>query len=77
VPCGVKSNSDDESGLYLDYLEIGKLILVPQFGFDEDKKAMEIFIDIFGKTHHLIPFKANWISEYGSGFNCISWCLSI
>jgi len=77
MPNAVQNQTEIEYGLYLDFLEIGKLILVPQYGLDEDKKAVETVIDLYGKTHHVIPFKANWIADYGSVFSCIAWCVNL
>ena len=77
MPCPATKKSYSEFGLYLNFLEIGKLIIAPQYDIPEDQKAMQTFTDLYGKTHHVIPFKASWIAEYGGVFNCISWCVKL
>jgi agmatine deiminase len=75
IPCAANENDEKASGLYINYLEIGNLIVVPQFGIESDQEALREFNDIFGQTHHIKPLKASWIGEYGGVFNCISWCI--
>ncbi|OYT11642.1 MAG: hypothetical protein B6I18_03375 [Bacteroidetes bacterium 4572_112] len=74
IPCEVAPNQDKAHGLYINYLHVGNLIIVPQFGYTKsDEKAMQIMNEYFGKTHTIIPFKSKWISEYGGVLNCSSW----
>ncbi len=76
IPCEVAPNQDNAHGLYINYLHVGNLIIVPQFdkGFiQSDKKAMQIMNEVFDKTHTIVPFKSNWISEHGGVLNCSSW----
>lgn len=73
-PCELKENAPTADGLYINYLQIGKLIIVPQFGFKSpDKQAVEIMKSTFGKMCQIVPLKANWIAEYSGVFNCMSW----
>lgn len=59
-------------GCYINYLQVGDLIFLPQFGIAEDQLAEKQFKDIFkGKT--VIPVNCNSIAERGGVLNCISW----
>ena len=74
ITCEVAPNQDKAHGLYINYLHVGNLIIVPQFGYTKsDKKAMQTMNDVFGETHTIVPFESNWISEYGGVLNCSSW----
>ena len=77
IPCEVAPNQDKAHGLYINYLHVGNLIIVPQFGYTKsDNKALQIMNDVFGETHTIVPFESKWISEYGGVLNCSSWtCL--
>ena len=76
IPCKVDPNQDKAHGLYINYLHVGNLIIVPQFGYGftkTDRKAMQIMNEVFGETHTIVPFESKWISEYGGVLNCSSW----
>ena len=76
IPCEVAPNQDKAHGLYINYLHVGNLIIVPQFGYGfikSDKKALQIIHEIFGETHMIVPFESKWISKYGGVLNCSSW----
>ncbi len=76
ILCDVESNQDKAHGLYINYLHVGNLIVVPQFGYGytkSDKKAMQTMNNVFGETHTIVPFESKWISEYGGVLNCSSW----
>jgi agmatine deiminase len=74
IPCEVAPNQDKAHGLYINYLHVGNLIIVPQFGFAKsDKRAIQIMNQVFGETHTIVPFESKWISEYGGVLNCSSW----
>jgi agmatine deiminase len=74
LPCDVDAAMETAEGLYLNYLHVGDLIVVPQFGNkSSDKKALDIMNDVFGDDNKAVPFKANWIAKEGGVFNCMSW----
>jgi len=76
IPCEVVPNQDKAHGLYINYLHVGNLIVVPQFGkgfIQSDKKALQKMNEVFGETHTIVPFESKWISEYGGVLNCSSW----
>ncbi|MFA6402893.1 MAG: agmatine deiminase family protein [Salinivirgaceae bacterium] len=74
LPCELDEKKKTAEGLYINYLHLGNLIVVPQFGMEpSDNMALSTFDEVFGKTHQVVPFKANWIAENGGVFNCASW----
>jgi agmatine deiminase len=75
ITCAAKSKAFDVRGFYINYLEIGNLIIAPQFGYPEDKTALGDLQELFGKTHQIVPYKSDWISEYNGLFNSIGWCV--
>ena len=62
-------------GLYINYLHVGNLIIVPQFKMKEDKKALQTFNEIFGSKYSVVPFDARWIAKHGGVLNCVSWTI--
>lgn len=60
------------SWAYINFLQIGKLILVPQLGLEEDKQALE---QISNALHScvVIGIPALEAVRRGGALNCISW----
>jgi len=73
VPCPVETNTEDATGLYINYLQVGNLVVVPQFGLREDKQAFQTFREIFGKKYSVVPFEAKWKARHGGVLNCATW----
>lgn len=62
------------SGVYINYLQIGKFVIYPEFGIESDKKAREVFSGYF--RGNAVPIKSselNKIAKKGGVLNCISW----
>ena len=55
LPCAIKPNQEDVTGLYINYLQLGNLIIMPTFGLKEDDIALQIMNEVF--VH--IPLKAD------------------
>ena len=55
-------------GLYLNYLHVGDLVIVPQFKMKEDKAALQTFKEIFGSKYSVVPFDARWIAKLWGSF---------
>ncbi len=73
LPCEVGEKMETAEGLYLNYLHVCELIIVPQYGIKEDdEKAMETFTNTFPACK-VLSCKANWIAKEGGVFNCMSW----
>jgi len=73
LPCLADPEQETAHGLYINYFQVGKLIVVPQFGLKEDQQAYSIMKDVLGTQHTVVPFNANWIAKHGGVFNCMTW----
>ncbi len=74
LPCELEPNQAKADGLYINYLHIGNLIVVPQFGYKKsDAKALSVIKKAFGRKYAVVPYTANWISDGGGVLNCSSW----
>lgn len=73
LTCPMNSKQTTANGLYINYLHVGDLVIVPQFKMKEDKKAMQTFQDILGKQYTIVPFEARWIAKHGGVLNCATW----
>ena len=61
----------DATGLYINYMQIGKVVIYPSFGTKEDGLAKQKFFNCFGSC--AIPIQSNEIAKEGGVLNCISW----
>ena len=57
---------------YINYLQIGNLILLPTLSIDEDAQALEQFCRIF-PTQKIEQVNVSEIVPLGGALNCISW----
>lgn len=73
LPCPMPPEQEKAIGLYLNYLHVGNLVVVPQFKLPDDKKAVEIISEIFGAEYKVVGYDACWIAEHGGVFNCCTW----
>lgn len=61
-------------GIYVNYLEVNNLIVLPVFGRDEDKQAVEIIQKAFpNKVIETINY--NEVAQEGGLLNCTTWVL--
>ena len=60
------------SWAYINFLQIGKLILVPQLGLEEDKQALEQISNAMPDCV-VLGIPALEAVRRGGGLNCISW----
>ena len=58
---------------YINYLQVGRLILVPQLGIDEDRIALEQIQKVVQETFTVIGIPALEAVRMGGALNCISW----
>ena len=63
---------DSAKGLYLNYLEMNKVILLPVFGIEEDEAAVRHFEYLFA-GYTIQTVESNEIAVQGGVLNCISW----
>ncbi len=73
LPCPVFGEHEDAKGLYINFLNIGNAILVPQFEIEQDEKALQVFKHVFSDKKRIIPYPSSWIAKYGGVLNCLSW----
>jgi agmatine deiminase len=74
LPCTMEDDQETGDGLYINYLHVGNLVIVPQFGRGHaDEKALHIMEEVMGKTNTVVPYNAKTIAEYGGVLNCATW----
>ena len=59
------------SWAYINFLQVGNLILLPAMGVDEDEQALCLFKEIFNTNIEQIDVSE--IVQQGGALNCISW----
>ena len=64
------------SWAYINFLHIGKLVLVPQLGLEEDEQALEQIANALS-DFEVIGIQALEAVRRGGGLNCISWNVSM
>lgn len=70
------SKEDKRNWAYINYLQTKDIILLPKFGIDEDKQALDQFKKIFPEyadRDRIIQLEIPEIVKNGGAFNCISW----
>ena len=65
----------DATGIYINYLHVGKLVVYPIYGIEEDEEAHKFFTELFGSN--AVPIRANAIAKEGGVLNCVSWGVRI
>lgn len=61
-------------GVYINFAQIGKHILFPQFDIKEDANALKIIMEIYKEPDYkIIPIFSNEIAEDGGVLNCVTW----
>lgn len=74
LPCDCKEGDDSALGLYINYLHVGNVIVVPLFGKkSSDDRALSVLKEVFGSSYTVLPFQASWIAKNGGVFNCATW----
>lgn len=65
-------NYNQANGDYINYLQMGKSVIIPTFGISEDEKVVKQFELLFpGKT--IATVDGNQIANDGGILNCITW----
>ncbi len=69
-------NNDQANGIYINYLQMENILIIPIFGIEEDEQVVKQFEQIFaGQTIQTIA--ANEIANDGGILNCISWNIQV
>lgn len=63
-------------GVYINFAQIGNIILLPQFGLKTDAIALKCTKDLFSDCQ-VIPINSNEIAIDGGVLNCITWNIQI
>jgi len=74
VPSNPYSNTedDDASGEYLNFLQMKGVIVLPEYGMDEDGKVVKLFEELL-QGHTIATVKSNVIAKEGGVLNCVTW----
>lgn len=67
---------NDNSWAYINYLQVGNLVLVPQLGIEEDEQAIEQ-IGLALPECEVVGIPALEAVEDGGALNCVSWNVQI
>ena len=63
-------------GVYVNYLEVNNLIVLPVFGRDEDEQVISIIKDIF-PDRIIETIDYNEVAKEGGLLNCTTWVMSV
>jgi hypothetical protein len=61
-------------GCYINYAQIGNLIIFPQFNINEDGNALRSIKELFPEpAYHVEPIDATDVAKEGGVLNCLTW----
>lgn len=60
------------SWAYINFLQVGKLVLVPQLGFPEDEQALQQIQDVMPDCQ-IVGIPSTEAVNKGGALNCVSW----
>lgn len=63
---------DSARGLYINYLQMKDIVIMPVFDLPDDEKAVRFFEELFPTTS-VETINANQIAQDGGVLNCITW----
>ncbi|MFH2143301.1 MAG: agmatine deiminase family protein [Bacteroidota bacterium] len=76
----VKEKNEDgdyvAKGVYINFAQIGYIILLPQFGLEMDNIAIKKTKELFPECK-VIPINSNEIAVDGGVLNCVTWNIQI
>lgn len=74
IPYNLQGNKtySQANGIYLNYLQMEKVVFVPTFGIKEDDIAVKQFEELF-KGQTIATIDSNEIANNGGILNCITW----
>lgn len=74
IPYNIYENSskDCANGVYVNYLQMENIIIVPVFNIKEDERSVKKLEQIFSSST-ILTIDANEIANDGGILNCISW----
>lgn len=69
-----KDKISSAKGNYINYLQLEKLILIPEYGIQEDEIAYSVMKNTF-QNYNIRQINCNSIAAEGGVLNCMSWSL--
>ena len=63
---------EDAKGIYINYLQMEKAVIVPTFGMKEDEIAVKQIEELY-KGQVIKTINSNEVAKKGGMLNCISW----
>jgi len=61
-------------GCYINYAQIGKLIIFPQFNINEDGNALRKIKELYPEPEYNVePIDATLVAKEGGVLNCLTW----
>lgn len=78
LPYNPYNNKDDNeaNGIYINYLQMENVIVVPVFGMKEDEKVVKKFEEFF-RGQPVATIYSNEVAIQGGVLNCITWNIKI
>ncbi len=73
LPCPIKLGQETASGLYINYLQIGNLIVVPKFNLPEDNIALKTIQSHIRSGFKAVGFESEWITTPVGVLNYACW----
>ena len=68
------NHPDSAVGVYVNYLELNNLIVLPVFNRAEDKEAVETLHKVF-PNKQIETINYNDVAQYGGLLNCTTWVI--
>jgi agmatine deiminase len=70
------TSNDNAAGIYINYLEMDGLIIVPTFNMIEDEEVVQMLEKLF-PTKKILDIDSSEIAKKGGILNCISWNIKV
>lgn len=70
------ASNDDAFGIYINYLEMKGLIIVPTFDIAEDEEAVKLIEQLF-PSRKVLTINSCQIAKKGGVLNCITWNIKV
>ncbi len=67
-----KDGIDSAKGVYINFLQIRNMILLPVFGMERDDAAEKILTEMFPQSR-IITVPSNKLAHEGGVLNCVTW----
>lgn len=76
APYNPYGNTDmiDATGVYLNFLRMKDLVVLPAFGLPEDAEALAAFQRLFPHSR-VLSVEANEVAKQGGILNCVTWTM--